>query len=101
LDILESLKWSHQALVSLNVPHALIGGMALSEYGYGRGTQDVDWLIPEEFSAAVKNHFLANGFQVFFESENALQFTGKAEVDFIVARRPVSRGMISDAAYSE
>lgn len=48
MDVVESLEWSHQALTQLKVPHALIGGMALSEYGYSRGTQDVDWLIPEE-----------------------------------------------------
>ncbi len=31
--------------------------MALSEYGYGRGAQDVDWLMPEEFSNTVLSSF--------------------------------------------
>ncbi|MBS1959701.1 MAG: hypothetical protein JST80_09540 [Bdellovibrionales bacterium] len=100
MDIAESLLWSHQALVSLKVPHALIGGMALSEYGYARGTQDVDWLIPEESVSAVFQHFTNEGFQVFHQSADVLQFTGKAEIDFLIARRPISRAMLQNAKYS-
>lgn len=101
MDVAESLIWSHQVLTQLKVPHALIGGMALSEYGYGRGTQDVDWLIPEEKIQDVLTHFQSEGFTVFHQSENVLQFTGKAEVDFLIARRPVSRSMLENARYSE
>ena len=101
MDVLESLTWSHQKLSELKIPHALIGGMALSEYGYGRGTQDVDWLIPEEFVSDVAEAFLKNGFKVFHQSDDVLQFTGAAEVDFLIARRTVSRSMIDNAHYSD
>ena len=100
MDVAQSLLWSHKALTQLGVPHALIGGMALSEYDYGRGTQDVDWLIPEEFVSVVSKYFIENGFQIFHESPDVLQLTGKAEIDFLIARRPISRGMIQDAHYS-
>lgn len=100
MEVFESLTWSHQELEKLNVPHALIGGMALSEYGYGRGTQDVDWLIPEEFVILVTERFLALGFQIFHQSKDVLQLTGKAEIDFLIARRPISRKMIEDAHLS-
>jgi|GEM_PF-5171905 len=101
MEVVGSLIWSHQALSNLNVPHALIGGLALSEYDYGRATQDVDWLIPEEFTPLVLDYFLKNGFQIFHQSEDVLQLTGKAEIDFLIARRPISRGMIENARYSE
>lgn len=101
MDVSESLIWSHRALTTLGVPHALIGGMALSEYGYGRGTQDVDWLIPEEHVTAVVAHLESEGFNVFHQTADVLQFGGKAEIDFIIARRPVSRGMIENAHYSQ
>jgi hypothetical protein len=101
MELVQSLNWSHQILSELSVPHALIGGMALSEYGYSRGTQDVDWIIPEESVEVVVKRFLSEGFQIFFRSEDVLQFTGKAEIDFLIARRPVSRGMIEDANYSD
>ncbi len=100
MDILESLMWSHQKLSELKVPHALIGGMALSEYGYSRGTQDVDWLIPEEFASIVLDLFLKNSFKIYHQSSEVLQFTGIAEVDFLIARRPVSRSMIENSHYS-
>ena len=100
MDVLESLTWSHQLLSKLNVPHALIGGMALSEYGYGRGTQDVDWLIPEEFVNEVSNAFLKNGFTIYHQSQDVLQFSGKAEIDFLIARRPMGRAMIENSHYS-
>jgi hypothetical protein len=32
MDVVESLTWSDETLTQLKVPHALIGGMALSEY---------------------------------------------------------------------
>ncbi len=100
MDVVESLTFTHQLMVKLKVPHALIGGMALSEYGYGRGTQDVDWLIPEESVDILRDEFLKNGFTIFHQSGDVLQFTGKAEVDFLIARRPISRQMIQDAKYS-
>ena len=101
MNVAESLLFTHQTLLELKVPHALIGGMALSEYGYGRGTQDVDWLIPEEFVETVKTKFLSLNFTIFYQSEDVLQCTGTSEVDFIVARRPMSREMIENAKPSK
>ena len=74
--------------------------MALSEYGYSRGTQDVDWLIPEEFALTVSEFFQKNGFKIYHQSPDVLQFSGAAEVDFLIARRPISRSMIENSHYS-
>ncbi|MBU6154711.1 MAG: hypothetical protein KGP28_10455 [Bdellovibrionales bacterium] len=100
MDLVQALTWSDAQLTDLKIPHALIGGMALSEYGYGRGTQDVDWLIPGEFSNIVISSFSNHGFSIFHQSEDVLQLTGAAEIDFLLARRPISRTMIESAHYS-
>lgn len=101
MDVADALVWSHNQLVEIKVPHALIGGMALSEHGYSRGTQDVAWLIPEEHQALVSQHFQGLGFTLFHESAEVLQLSGKAEIDFLIARRPISRAMIENSVYSD
>jgi hypothetical protein len=100
MDLVESLTWSDEQLKWLEIPHALIGGMALSEYGYGRGTQDVDWLIPEESVVKLLPHFLSKGFSLFHQSDDVIQLTGLAEIDFLIARRPISKAMLDHAHYS-
>lgn len=100
MNVADSLIESHNTLEKLGIPHALIGGMALSEYGYGRATQDVDWLVPEEKIEILLKEFLAQGFQIFHQSADVLQLTGKAEIDFLIARRPISREMLKDAKQS-
>lgn len=101
MNVVESLRYSHELLKKENIPHALIGGMALSEYGYGRGTQDVDWLIPEESAERVKTLLLGDGFTVFHEQPDVMQFEGKAPIDFIIARRPISQEMLRNATLSQ
>ncbi|NDG84326.1 MAG: hypothetical protein EBX52_04715 [Proteobacteria bacterium] len=100
MNLLESLRWSDQKLTESGVPHALIGGLALAHYGYGRGTQDIDWLVPEESKDSVKRLFHAHGFKILHESDDVLQFEGLAPVDFLIARRPISRQMIEDSFFS-
>jgi hypothetical protein len=60
----------------------------------------VDWLIPEESKNTVKSVFQASGFSILHESDDVIQFEGLAPVDFLIARRPISRKMIDDSFYS-
>lgn len=84
-------------LRNLNVPFALIGAMALSEHNHARATQDIDFMIPEESVATVMAGMAALGYTVFFQSENVLQLQGPGSVDFLIARRPISRAMLANA----
>jgi hypothetical protein len=61
----------------------------------------LDWLIPEEFAETIRIEFLNGGFKIYHQSADVLQFGTKAEVNFIIARRPISRKMIEDAHYSQ
>lgn len=41
-------KVASRALTNASIPHVLIGGLALSAYGYARTTRDVDFLVGNE-----------------------------------------------------
>src|SRR4051812_44010576 len=86
-----------QMLDENQIPFALIGAMALSEYEQNRATRDVDMLIPEEFVDQVKSNMLSLGYSLFHQSEEVLQYQGQGMVDFLIARRPISRAMIATA----
>jgi hypothetical protein len=46
-DVLRALEVAHTALRAQNIPHLLIGGLAVCARGYPYATADVDFLLPE------------------------------------------------------
>jgi len=49
-------------LESENLPYAIVGGMALNEYGHRRATIDVDLVMREEDLLAFKERWLGKGY---------------------------------------
>ena len=72
-----------------NVAYALIGGYAVGIWGVPRGTVDMDFLVPKEDMAKVRDIMSVLGYQILFSSENVTQFTsaapGLGEIDFLHA----------------
>ncbi len=97
MNLRATLKLAHDLLEMNNIPHALIGGLALACYGSTRATIDLDLLVREEHKQKVKELFLANGFNITNESPEVLQFTGIGYVDILLARRPMSQKILADA----
>ena len=97
MSLRSTLKLAHSILDQHNIPHALIGGLALACYGSTRATVDLDLLIREENKNKVKEIFLENGFNLSFESDEVLQFSGIGYVDILIARRPISQKILSEA----
>lgn len=97
VNLRSTLKLAHSILDSNKIEHALIGGLALACYGSTRATIDLDLLIHHDHKAAVKKIFSDNGFNLIHESEEVLQFTGIGYVDIILARRPISQKILSEA----
>jgi hypothetical protein len=97
MNLRATLKLAHSLLDQHKIPHALIGGLALACYGSTRATVDLDLLIREEHKDKVKTLFLNNGFNLAFESEEVLQFSGMGYVDVLLARRPISQKILSEA----
>ena len=54
---------SHELLASKNVPHAIVGGVAVCLHGYQRNTIDVDLLIRPADAQAVRQSMTAAGWQ--------------------------------------
>ena len=47
----------HELLAAADIPHALLGGVAVCLHGYQRNTVDVDLLVRKEDAAAIKTIF--------------------------------------------
>jgi hypothetical protein len=46
--ILDAVRIASRQLASVGIRHALVGGLAVSAYGYPRTTKDVDFLVGDE-----------------------------------------------------
>jgi len=97
MDIKTLLRTVDAFLTEAGIDHALIGGLALGAHGVQRFTNDVDFLIDAEQRPALKRVMLQKGYRVFFESPEVLQFEGEGMVDFVLAQRDLSRGMLRHA----
>jgi hypothetical protein len=62
-------------LDEIGVPYAIVGAMALNEYGYERVTRDVDLLLTREGLAAFKQAFLGRGDVEKFPASKGLRDT--------------------------
>jgi hypothetical protein len=62
-------------LDELQIPHAIIGAMALNEYGYVRATTDVDVLLTREGLAAFKVAALGHGYVEKFPGSRGVRDT--------------------------
>ena len=62
-------------LTELEIPHAIVGAMALNAYGYERTTTDVDVLVRREGLEAFKESFLGRGYVEKFPGSKGLRDT--------------------------
>ena len=94
MNIRESLSFVKETLSEANIRYALVGGIGLACHGSTRATIDIDFLVDEKNKEIVKKLFKENGFSLDHETEEVLQFSGPALVDFLIARRPTSKKML-------
>jgi hypothetical protein len=92
-----TLDLGHGILEQHKIPHALIGGIALSFWGVHRATSDIDFLVHGDFSNQALSALRSVGFQMHFQSDEVMQFLGIGALDLLLARRPLSKKMLSDA----
>jgi hypothetical protein len=73
-------------LEQLEIPYAVIGAMALNEYGYRRATVDVDILITEQSLERFKAVYLGRGYVERFPGSRGVRDTeNNVSVDFVLA----------------
>ena len=73
-------------LSELDIPHAIVGAMALNAYGYERTTTDVDVLVSREGLEAFKKAFLGRGYVEKFPGSRGLRDTvHNVKIDVLLA----------------
>ncbi len=72
-------------LTELEIPHAIVGAMALNAYGYQRTTTDVDVLVRREGLEAFKRAYLGRGYVERFPGSKGLRDTvGNVKIDVLL-----------------
>ena len=74
-DVQRALERLVRELDALEVPYAIVGAMALNEFGYQRTTADVDVLLTPSGLAAFKTHRLGRGYVEKFAGSRGLRDT--------------------------
>ncbi|MFN8790480.1 MAG: hypothetical protein ACK5Y2_03380 [Bdellovibrionales bacterium] len=97
IDLRKTLTLAHDALQKSGIAHALIGGFALAVYGHHRATSDIDFLADGSKREQIKTCLQAEGFRLAHESSEVLQFTGPGFLDILLANRPLSQEMLTNA----
>ncbi len=72
-------------LTKLEIPHAIVGALALNAYGYERTTTDVDVLMRREGLEAFKKAFLGRGYvEKFPGSKGFRDTTQNVKIDVVL-----------------
>lgn len=95
--IRKTLDLAQQALSSVDVDCALIGGLALSSLGVHRSTMDVDLLVEGKKKELAKQALENIGFKLFQETDEVLHFTGVGLLDLLLANREPTQNMLKQA----
>ena len=80
----DTARRTHEVLAEAEIPHAIVGGVAVCLHGYRRNTVDVDLLIRSQDSAAAKASLLEAGFEWHAARKEFTAPSGVA-VQFLIA----------------
>ncbi len=100
MGLQQTLKRAHEVLGAAKIDHALIGGLGLAALGVHRATFDVDFLILGYQKEQLKKAMQSAGWKLTMETAEVLHFEGAGRVDFLLANRPLTQEMLSDAKAS-
>ncbi|HUH05688.1 MAG TPA: hypothetical protein VML75_27025 [Kofleriaceae bacterium] len=85
-DLHRALEELIRALDAARIPYAIIGALALGEYGYRRTTEDIDVLLTSDGLEAFKRAHLGRGYVEKFAGSRALRDTRhKVPIDVVLA----------------
>jgi hypothetical protein len=85
-DVQKALERLVQELEGLRIPYAIVGAMALNEFGYQRTTVDVDVLLTAEGLSAFKAHALGRGYLERSPGSRGMRDTEHGvDIDVVVA----------------
>ena len=84
-DVHKALERLVRELDEHDIPYAIVGAMALNEFGYQRTTADVDVLLTPDGLASFKAHVLGRGYVEKFPGSRGLRDTEHGvEIDVVL-----------------
>src|SRR5262245_14663505 len=93
-DVLRALQRIADTLDRHGIPYAVIGAMALNEWGYRRVTVDVDLLLTPEGLRQLKAEVLGRGYVEKFPGSRGMKDTeAGVDIDFVLAGEYPGDGM--------
>ena len=85
-DVQKALDKLVRELDAASIPYAIVGAMALNEYGYQRTTADVDVLLTADGLARFKARVLGRGYVEKFPGSRGLRDTEyRVDIDVVLA----------------
>lgn len=100
--VYDSLREITDRLTSLNLPYAVVGGMALVAHGYRRTTEDVDILVTPESLEAIHRSLIGLGYLPLFEHSKNLRDTRTGvRIEFIVTGQYPGDGKPKPVAFPD
>jgi hypothetical protein len=84
-DVQKALEKLVRVLDAHGIPYAIVGAMALNEFGYQRTTVDVDVLLTPEGLSAFKTHALGRGYVEKFPGSRGVRDTEhRVDIDVVL-----------------
>lgn len=85
-DVQRALEKLARLLEEAGIPYAIVGGLALNEYGYRRVTEDVDVLLTRQGLETFKRLWLGKGYVEKFPGSRGIRDTENGvTIDVVVA----------------
>jgi len=85
-DVERAMRKLGQLLEAAQIPYAVIGAMALNEFGYQRMTSDVDVLLTSDGLARFKELHLGRGYVEKFAGSRGLRDTeNSTDIDVVIS----------------
>lgn len=85
-DVQKALEQLVRTLDALHIPYAIIGALALNQFGYQRATVDVDVLLTAEGLATFKQAMLGRGYVERFSGSRGVRDTAHGvDIDVVLA----------------
>ncbi len=87
------------AFTAHQLPLAAIGGIAVNIHGYNRATHDLDFLVSQDDEPRARALMHTLGYTEIDHREDLSSYVrGTQRVDFLHARRPISRKLLAQAS---
>lgn len=98
----ETLRRICKRLNEMQIPYAVVGGMALFKYGYRRFTEDVDILVTQESLTRIHKKLDGLGYRPpFTGSKHLLDTEHKVKIEFLVTGEFPGDGKPKEVAFPD